>query len=372
MRIILTYSSAITAPLIKLPALLCTTVLCFGLAACDRPAHDAQQSSGQEAQQQETQQKVASQASGISPQHPSEVVAAEFEPWSCPANPGTAPSGDLTAERIVAANSTRTEPGLYEGPVWLHNALYFSDFTFAEGFPSRIQRLTNNELLETFIDNSGSNGLAIDADGYLIAGTHNTKSISRFDPVTGERSMVADTYAGNVFNSPNDLTEARDGSLYFTDPDFQRSAAPGGQEKTNVFRIAPDGVVSLVDDTIANPNGISLSPAEDVLYVAGGGEQGFVRAYPMLDGVPGEGKNLLENITAPDGMAIDCLGNIYITEHSLQRARVFSPEGEHLATIKVDANITNAAFGGPEHKTLYLTGAGAVWSIELDVMGMPY
>ena len=37
-----------------------------------------------------------------------------------------------------------------------------------------------------------------------------------------------------------------------------------------------------------------------------------------------------------------------------------------------DANLTNAAFGGPQRRTLYLTGAGSVWSIELDVAGLPY
>ncbi len=58
---------------------------------------------------------------------------------------GVAPSGELTAQRIVGANSTRTEPGLYEGPVWVKDALYFSDFTFADGFPSRIQRLDAND-----------------------------------------------------------------------------------------------------------------------------------------------------------------------------------------------------------------------------------
>ncbi|HEX7985670.1 MAG TPA: SMP-30/gluconolactonase/LRE family protein, partial [Duganella sp.] len=54
---------------------------------------------------------------------------------------GKAPSGELTAQRIVAANPTRSEPGLYEGPVWIKDALYFSDFTFGPGFPSRIQKL---------------------------------------------------------------------------------------------------------------------------------------------------------------------------------------------------------------------------------------
>lgn len=304
------------------------------------------------------------------------VPEVSSEPWSCPVNPGQAPKGELVAERILAANSTRTEPGLYEGPVWIDDALYFSDFTFSDGFPSRIQRLTGNAQdgykLTTLVEDSGSNGLAVDADGMLIAGTHNTKSLSRFDPKTGARSMIVGVYNDNVFNSPNDLTEAKDGSVYFTDPDFQRSAAPGGQVTTNVFRVAPDGVVSVVDDTIANPNGISLSPEQNILYVAGGGEQGFVRSYPIVDGVVGAGNNLIDNIIVPDGMAVDCLGNIYVTEHTQQRVRVFTADGEHLATINVDANVTNAAFGGADRKTLYLTGAGAVWSITLNVAGFPY
>jgi gluconolactonase len=342
--------------------LLCLTALSLALAACDRSAPKNEVTSAAVQSSELAANTTTSQAGETS----------TYERWTCPANVGTAPSGELVAERVVAANTTRTEPGLYEGPVWLNNALYFSDFTFAEGFPSRIQRLVDNTVMETFIENSGTNGLAVDADGFLIAGVHSTKSLSRIDPATRERSNIVGMYEGNVFNSPNDLTEAVDGSVYFTDPDFQRSAAPGGQEKTNVFRVAPDGSVSVVDDSIQNPNGISLSPAEDVLYVAGGGNKGFLRAYPIVDGIPGEGKNLVEGIVVPDGMAIDCLGNIYVTEHSVQRLRVFSPTGDQLATIKVDANITNAAFGGPERKTLYLTGAGVVWSIDLDVAGFPY
>lgn len=355
MTIIRKFLSAPTFSSVSNMAALSVMALSVSLAACNPSTP-------------ETQAESATPSSIASATFTPEVAA---ESWSCPVNPGQAPSGELVAERIVAANSTRTEAGLYEGPVWIDGSLYFSDFTFAEGFPSRIQRLTGDNL-ETFVDDSGSNGLAVDADGFMIAGTHNTKSLSRFDIKTGERSKIVDMYAGNVFNSPNDLTEAREGSVYFTDPAFQRSAAPGGQEKTNVFHVAPDGVVSVVDDTIQNPNGISLSPAQDVLYVAGGGDQGFIRAYPIVDGVPSEGKNLVEGVVVPDGMGIDCLGNIYATEHTEKQVRVFSPEGKHLATIKVDANITNVAFGGPDRQTLYLTGAGAVWSIKLDVAGLPY
>jgi len=285
---------------------------------------------------------------------------------------GTAPAGDLTPVRIEAANTTRTEPGLFEGPVWINDSLYFSDFVFTNGFSSRIQKLDASGAVTTAIDDSGSNGLAVDGNGLLVAGTHKYKSLSRFNPATGERSSVVEQYNGNVFNSPNDIVIAKDGTIYFTDPAFQRDAAPGGQEKTGVYRVAVDGTVTLVDDTITNPNGIALSPAEDVLYVNGGGEQGLLRAYPIVNGVPQAGKDLVTGISIPDGMAIDCKGNIYLTEHIARQLRVYTPAGEQIAQATTDANLTNAAFGGVEGKTLYLTGAGSLWKIELNITGSAY
>lgn len=285
---------------------------------------------------------------------------------------GVAPAGEFVAERIVGANALHTEPGLYEGAVWIKDALYFSDFTFSQGFPSRIQRLDVNGVMTTFINDSGSNGLASDAQGNIIAATHKYKSLSRYNILTGERTSVVEQYKNNVFNSPNDITMAKDGTLYFTDPAFQRDAAPGGQDKTNVYRVATDGTISVVDDSIKNPNGISLSPAGDLLYVSGGGDAGVVRAYPIVNGIPQAGADLIHNINTPDGMTIDCHGNLYVTEHTAQTLRVFTPAGKQIATIKVDAKITNAAFGGAQGKTLYLTGAGSIWKLDLDVTGSPY
>lgn len=285
---------------------------------------------------------------------------------------GIAPAGDLTPVRIETANTTRTEPGLFEGPVWINDSLYFSDFVFTNSFSSRIQKLDSNGVVSTAIDDSGSNGLAVDNNGVLVAGTHKYKSLSRFNPATGERSSIVEQYNGKVFNSPNDIVIAGDGTIYFTDPDFQRDAAPGGQEKTGVYRVATDGTVTVVDDTIGNPNGIALSPAEDVLYVNGGGEHGLLRAYPIVNGVPQAGKDLVTGLVIPDGMAVDCLGNIYVTEHIARTLRVYTPAGEQIAQATTDANLTNAAFGGAEGKTLFLTGAGSLWKIDLAITGSAY
>lgn len=298
------------------------------------------------------------------------AATASTSPY-CQGEPGTAPSGDLVATRIAAADGDGSK-GLYEGPVWNGQALYFSDFTFAEGFPSRIRRLTTDGQLETVIDPSGSNGMALGEDGALVAATHDRKEISRFDLRDGSRMRIVGEFEGQPFNSPNDLVIGRDGTIWFTDPDFQRAAAPGGQDKTRVYRVGTDGTVSVVDDSIANPNGIALSPDGNTLYVSGGGDHGLLRAYTLVDGRPQAHRDLVTDAVIPDGLAVDCLGNIYLTEHTRQHVRVLSPEGQALAMIKVDANVTNAAFGGPQRRTLYLTGAGAVWSIELPVAGLPY
>ncbi|MDF3013238.1 MAG: SMP-30/gluconolactonase/LRE family protein [Cellvibrio sp.] len=319
------------------------------LAGCEKKADDVSVST-------KTASSVAIDAPAIAP------VACD----------GTAPAGDLIPVRVDAANTTRTEPGLYEGPVWINDSLYFSDFVFSTGFPSRIQKLDATGAVTTVIEDSGSNGLAVDNNGLLVAGTHKYKSLSRFDPATGARTSVVEQYNGNVFNSPNDIAIAKDGTIYFTDPGFQREAVPGGQEKTGVYRVATDGSVTLVDDTITNPNGIALSPAEDVLYVNGGGEQGLLRAYPIVNGVPQAGKDLVTGLSIPDGMAVDCKGNIYLTEHIANQLRVYTPAGEQIAQATTDANLTNAAFGGVEGKTLYLTGAGSLWKIELAITGSAY
>lgn len=309
----------------------------------------------------------APQVNKASPPVAAEQKAAAPATWACPAQPGTPPSGELTAERVAAANTTRTEAGLYEGPVWIGDTLYFSDFTFGEGFPSRVQALRGDGTVTTVIDNSGTNGLAVDNDGALLAATHDRKAIARYDLGTGGREILVGEYNGNPFNSPNDLTLSRQGVLYFTDPAYQRAAAPGGQEKTRVYQF--DGkTVTVIDDTLENPNGISLSPDQTILYVAGGT---VLRAYPIENGVVGAGKDIA-GVTVPDGMAVDCAGNLYVTEHTQQHIRVLSPGGDELAKIKVDANITNAAFGGPERKTLFITGAGAVWKVELGIAGLPY
>lgn len=284
---------------------------------------------------------------------------------------GTPPAGELRAGRIAAAVPTHEGPSLYEGAAWIGDALYFSDFGPGPAFRSRIRKLGPDGAVVTAIEDSGSNGLAVDADGRLVVASHKAKALLRQDPAGGAPVTIAARYAGQPFNSPNDIAIARDGTIYFTDPDYQRSAAPGSQPVTGVYRVGPDGSVTLVDGSRKNPNGIALSPDERTLYV--GALDGVLRAYPVADGTAqGPGRDLVTGLDGPDGLAVDCQGNLYVTEHGARRVRVFSPQGKELATIRVDANVTNAAFGGRDGRTLYITGARALWQLRLEISGRPY
>lgn len=289
---------------------------------------------------------------------------------SMPACTGSSPGGEYVAQRVWT--NPRPEEGLHEGPVWTNGALYFSDFIFDEpnNFPSRILKLSSDGSVSTVIENSGSNGIAVDGAGNLVTANHGVSGIVRINPVTGVRNTLVSSYNGAKFNSPNDLTIGASGTIYFTDPSWQRQNSNPGQPTTNVYRLAPNGSVSVVDNTIQNPNGISLSPAGDKLYVATG--TGAIKVYPIVNGVPGAGSNFFTGLDGADGMVVDCKGNLFVTEHGKNQIRVINPAGQAIALIRVDANVTNVAFGEYDRRTLYITGKKAVWKLQLSAPGYPY
>ncbi|SFF35141.1 gluconolactonase [Actinoplanes philippinensis] len=289
-----------------------------------------------------------------------------------PPLPGTAPA----ATRLLGGFS------FLEGPVWIAGAgqLLVSDMSPATGAqqvqPSTIHRLVPPARAGTFVGASGSNGLALSPDGQqVIAATHDSRTVSAFRLSDGARTVVASGYQGRAFNSPNDVTVRGDGVVYFTDPNFQRGRRAdemGG--RTNVFRVV-NGQVFLVDGTVRQPNGIALSPDGRVLYVGAYGENRIYAYAVQPDGSTGA-RSVFASIATPDGVTVDCAGNVYWVSNGEGRVHVFSPAGVELGTISSGAGATNVAFGGSGRRTLFITagrtGDYGVYGIELGVPGYPY
>jgi len=57
-------------------------------------------------------------------------------------------------------------------------------------------------------------------------------------------------------------------------------------------------------------------------------------------------------------MAIDSVGRLYGT--SSPGVPVFDTEGKHPGTIPAPRNVISVAFSGPDKKTLYVVGSGAL------------
>src|SRR5690606_24682447 len=95
--------------------------------------------------------------------------------------------------------------GLVEGPVWIDDALHLSHFGPGSEPPASILRYVPGGALEEHIAGSGSNGLAVDARGSIVAATHDDGGLSRF-ALDGTRTSIVAEYEGNRLNSPNDLT----------------------------------------------------------------------------------------------------------------------------------------------------------------------
>lgn len=313
----------------------------------------------------------------------------------CPPGPFPSPfeaevPAELQAELEIDATSNGPAGEVLdaEGPLWVasQGALFFSDKswkvngTWEHPATSRIWKYVPGEGLELHVTESGSNGLALDGQGRIVAATHSNDNLTVYDagePNTVLELLLETAAAGepDLYNSPNDLAISSAGHIYFSDPSWQ----DGGDDDTRpqaLYWRAPSGEVTLVDTFGAN--GVTLSPDEQTLYATGGGTT--VRKYTVgANGEPAKAGSHATTVGgSTDGMVADCAGNLYVA--SSEGVEVFDAAGVKLGTVRVAApgaektGATNAAFGGADRKTLYVTrGAGlGVWAVRLNVPGFPY
>jgi gluconolactonase len=308
--------------------------------------------------------------------------------FKCPAGTFDAPTLGGTATRLAGAppldtfNDTGNNFTSTEGPVWIGDSLYFSELTGVPVPPSRILKIAPGNVITVAVPDSGSNGLAVDPNGNLIAAVHKDGSISMVALPSGTETPIASTFGMPParFNSPNDLAIRSDGTIYFSDPNFQAPSGTNPQSAQRLYRIAPDAThtvtvaTNTADTAYLQPNGVTLSPDEQTLYVSG---SALMKFPVMADGTLGVSSVFASGNSGSDGMVVDCAGNLYVAGSFSANISVYSPTGTLLGMITAGGITTNVAFGGTDHKTLYITTQGTgtargVYSIAMNVPGYPY
>ena len=263
-----------------------------------------------------------------------------------------------------------------EGPVWhpVERRLVFSDMPgdhmrcwSAAGGVTTFRRPSNK-----------ANGNAYDPAGRLVTCEHATSRVTRTEP-DGALTVLAARFEGRELNSPNDVVVKRDGAIYFTDPNYGRReyfGVPREQELDfqGVYRIAPDGALSLLADDFAQPNGLCFDGAEARLFV-NDTERGHIRVFDVeADGGVRGGGAVWAEVTGeaagvPDGMKTDSGDNVYCTGPG--GIHVFAPDAACLGVIPVPEGVANFTWGDEDLRSLFITASTSLYRTRVRVPGRP-
>lgn len=287
-----------------------------------------------------------------------------------------------------------------EGPVWIPSG----HLLFAEIPSNSIRKWTPGSGVSIFMQPSGwkesapytgpepgSNGMTLDSRGRLTVAGHAQRDVWRLEQVDPKApaTLLADRYQGKRLNSPNDLVYKSDGTLYFTDPPYGLPKQDSDPTKelsfSGVYRLpgalthkpgtAPDRAqLQLLVKDLTRPNGIVFSPDEKYLYVNNSEPKKLWMRYTVkTDGTLTDAKVFFDatsdsRVGAPDGMKVDQQGNLYSAGPA--GVWIFSPEGKHLGTLDIPERVGNVAWGGADHKTLYIAASSSIYRINLKIPGM--
>lgn len=271
-----------------------------------------------------------------------------------------------------------------EGPVWqpARDRLLWSDV------PNR--RLLGwypDGHVEVVIDGTYfMNGNALDAQGRLVHCEHGRRCISRSNGDDCDGTMpepIVTHYHGKRLNSPNDVTVAADGAIWFTDPTFgilmpsQGSLVEPELDHRSVYRFDPNtGHLARMAD-FEQPNGLRFSPDGHTLYVSD--------TSLSLDEIPGNQTGTKHEIIAfdvaadgtlsnrrffchtdhgyPDGFLVDQRGWIWTT--AADGIHIWTADKERLGFVRTPAVASNCVLGGPDGRRLFIAATQYLLAIDL-------
>jgi gluconolactonase len=267
----------------------------------------------------------------------------------------------VTGEKVTKAGSGFI---FTEGPAVAPDGRVF----FTDQPNDKIEVWSEDGKITTFMQScERSNGTYFNKKGELISCAD---LYNRVIAITMDKKIrtLAENFNGNHLNGPNDLWIAPDGSIYFSDPYYQRDYWEPGhselQDTRGVYFMNRDGKVQRVIGDFQQPNGLIGTPDGKILYVSDIKDHKIWKYNINKDGT-------LSNKTffAPegsDGMTIDRKGNIYLTN---QCVSVFDAKGNNIARIQIPEQPSNICFGGKNRDILFITARTSVYTLKMKVRG---
>ncbi|HEY0421899.1 MAG TPA: SMP-30/gluconolactonase/LRE family protein [Rhodopila sp.] len=257
-----------------------------------------------------------------------------------------------------------------EGPLWHPDGFFY----FVDLPSNLLFRMVPGQAPEKVRTTQGGNGTTFDLQGRLLNCEGEGRRVTRADH-DGTVSVLIDRFEGKRLNRPNDVICHSDGSIFFTDPSLRVPPAERELDHAGIYRIAPDGSVSLVAK-VEYPNGLALSKDERTLFVANTRWTQYIHALELDTSGNLVRRRIFADMSAdgtngvPDGMKIDESGRVFCT--GTGGVWVFEPDGSRIGIIETPEVCANVAFGGPDLRTLLLTASTSVYTMRVKVPGLPH
>jgi len=277
--------------------------------------------------------------------------------------------GDRRLERIFADGRWLEGPAY--SPAW--RCLLFSDIP-----NDRVLRWDETTgVVSVLASPAGhANGRTIDRQGRVITCEHGGRRVTRSEH-DGTTTVLAERWRGKRLNSPNDVVERADGTVWFTDPsygidsDYEGDRAESEIGACHVFRIDPDGAVEVVADDFVRPNGLAFSADESQLYVVDTRARHVRRFDVSADGGLTGGEVFAESgASAYDGVRLDEEGRLWIAADD--GIHCWHADGTLLGKLVLPETVSNLTFGGGKRNDLFVTATWAVYMLRLNVCGARY
>jgi gluconolactonase len=248
-------------------------------------------------------------------------------------------ASDYTAENIFTKN--------IEGPAFdLEGNLYVVNFK-QDGTIGLVRSSGNVEMFVALPSGSTANSIQFNSNDDMFLADFTGHNILKVDMKTRQISIHAHS---DEFNQPNDLCINRRDQLFASDPNWKESTG-------KLWRIEPDGKITLLQDNMGTTNGIELSPDEKILYV-NESVQRKIWAFDVDEAGNISNKKLFAEFQDHgfDGMKCDKKGNLYVARYGKGTIAVLSPDGVLLREVQLKGRqCSNLVFGGKHGTTVFVT-----------------
>ena len=271
---------------------------------------------------------------------------------------------------------------LYTGCRWTEGPAYFPAgryLVFSDIPNDRILRWDETtNTVGVFRQPAGyANGHTVDRQGRLVSCEQGPRRVTRTEH-DGSVTVLAGNWDGKRLNSPNDIVERADGSLWFTDPSYGIDTSYEGYQADSeigacyVYRLDPaSGELRVVADDFDRPNGLAFSADEHALYIVDSRRQ-HMRIFQVTGDSTLTGGEVFATCDAGnfDGIRLDASGRIWAA--AADGLHCFDPDGTLLGKLHIPEVVANFTFGGAKRNHLFICATSSLYAILVNFTAARY